>query len=44
MLPQAGMLLDIVASACKPSKKPPPTAPAKEGEGEKQGLLADGES
>ncbi|KAL1530275.1 hypothetical protein AB1Y20_001187 [Prymnesium parvum] len=38
----AGMLLDVVASACKPSKhKPPPTAPAKESESEKQSLLAD---
>ncbi|KAL3931835.1 MAG: hypothetical protein SGPRY_000960 [Prymnesium sp.] len=41
----AGMLLDVAASACKPSKhsKPPPTAPAKEGEHEKQGLLSEQE-
>ena len=38
------MLLDVVASACKPSKKSPATAPAKAGvEMEKQGLLSEGE-
>jgi len=38
-----GMLLDIAASACKPSKHKPAAAAPAQGESEKQGLLEDDE-